>query len=261
MISITTVAVLALLLTDPAPVETTVAAVRADPEAFGSQTVRLRGEVNGCAGFDCRICPEEMTPQSYEPEACLSMTFDGFATETEHEAYSAHRLMEESFRFSVVTLTARVDPACLTNRPWPPEPPSTDENEIVEIVVCTDRASVLRDARVEAVHERHPANEGLPIYRLEALTSAPDIESVLIADFLAALPWHRDDHLQFAAFRPEDRNFTEAEDDALLCFCVEDDCTGRWPVHQGLGVLETPNNSYNCYWALKWDGRWRVYVD
>ena len=261
MTSITSAAVLALLLSDPAPVETTVATVRAYPEAFRSQTVRLRGEVNGCAGFDCRICPEEMTPESYEPDACLSMSFDGFAIETGQEAYSAHRLMEEAFRFSVVTLIARVEPACLTNRPWSPEPAPTDEDEIVEMVVCTDRASVLRDARVEGVHDRHPANEGLPTYQREELAPAPDIEALLIADLFAAVPWDRDDNLQFATFRPEDRNFRDAEDEALLCVCLEDDCTGRWPTHEGLGALETPNNPYHCYWALKWDGRWRVYVD
>lgn len=261
MISITSAAVLALQLTDPAPVETTVAEVRADPEAFGSQIVRLRGELNGCAGFDCRICPEEMTPESYEPEACLSMSFDGFAIESEQSTYSANRLIEEAFRFSVVTLTARVDPACLTNRPWPPESPSTDEDDVVAVVVCSDRASVLRDARVEAVHARHPANNGLPTYHRSALYAAAELGDVLIADLLAAVPWYRNDNLQFAAFRPEDRSFREAEDEALLCVCREDNCTGRWPTHEELGVLETPNNPYHCYTALKWDGHWRVYID
>lgn len=238
------------------PQEATVAEILRDPDRYGGQIVRVRGEVNGCAGYDCGLCPEEMTPATYDSEACLNMSFHAFSGGDTERTFSAARLIEDAFRFSVVTLTARVDPQCLTHRPWPPEP------DLNGVVICTDRASVLVDARVEEVHLRHRADDGLPISRLHALLPAEEVQPHLIDDYFAALPWEdRGEDHQFSAWQSEVPQFSDADDEALLCICREADCTGRWPSRIGLGVLETPNNPYDCYWALKWGDRWRLYID
>ena len=40
---------------DPVPVETTIAAIRANPKKFDGQVVRLHGYVNRCSALDCAI--------------------------------------------------------------------------------------------------------------------------------------------------------------------------------------------------------------
>jgi len=46
---------IAPLPADPLPVETTIAAIRANPTKFDGRVVRLHGYVNKCRGMDCTI--------------------------------------------------------------------------------------------------------------------------------------------------------------------------------------------------------------
>ena len=168
------IAAAALALSDPAGpvVEARVADVIADPERYGGQTLRLRGQIDACYSWVCSICPEEMTPGTADPEKCLRISSDGFGAEedwADDEGPPFDRDvwpdMEKAFRFSVVTAEGHFNPSCLTHRPWPPEPPpapSSDQDATqISEVVCMDRATTWSGVQVRSVHRRLPSNGGL----------------------------------------------------------------------------------------------------
>lgn len=267
----------AVALSDPtgAVIEARIADVIADPERYGGQTLRIRGQVDACYGYVCSICPEEMTPGTAENEKCLRMSFDGFmseedqAREDEGEYVPAPwREIEETFRFSVLTGEGEFDPSCLTNRPWPPEPAvqAPAGEEMMPEIVCMDRATTWRGVQVRAVHRRLPSNDGLVFGRNRgSLAVAPDDTSTAVqADYRRYLALiGSDDEEQLAVFMPEHSNFRpEAKDEeARLCVCLKASCEADWPRRDISTWARTPNDPYVCHVALKTDGVWRVFPE
>lgn len=262
-----------LALSDPTGpvVEARIADVIADPERYGGQTLRIRGQVDACFGFVCSICPEEMTPATAEGEKCLRMAFDGFMSEEDRAREdeggyvpAPWREFEALFRFSVVTAEGVFNPSCLTNRPWPREPGAVGDDE--DVIVCSDRATTWLSVQVRTVHRRLPSNAGLVFGRDGGgLSPAPDSVSAPVKaaylDYLRLIGSDEEDPI--AVFSPEfaDLKPETADKEARLCICLTDDCEADWPRRDVSIWARTPNDPYICHVALKTDGVWRVFPE
>lgn len=266
-----------MALTDPAGpvVEARIADVIADPERYGGQTLRIRGQVDSCYSFVCSICPEEMTPETADDEKCLRMGFDGFMSEEDRGRENEGgytptpwRDIEASFRFSVLTGEGEFDPSCLTRRPWPPEPRAETggDDGVLGEIICMDRSTTWRGVQVRAVHRRLPSNAGLVFGRDGGgLSPAPEAVSASVKaayrDYLRLIG-SDDDHPsavfvpEFADFKPE-----TASEDARLCICLKGECDTEWPRRDLSTWARTPNDPYVCHVALKTDGVWRVFPE
>ncbi|MDQ8029129.1 MAG: hypothetical protein REJ23_10400 [Brevundimonas sp.] len=260
-----------LALSDPAGpvVEVRIADVIADPERYGGQALRIRGQVDACYGFVCSICPEEMTPDTADGEKCLRIAFDGFVSEEDRAREDEGGYMpapwhevEKLFRFSVVTAEGVFNPSCLTNRPWPREPGARAD----DVVVCSDRATTWQSVRVRAVHRRLPSNAGLVFDRERGgLSPAPESVSVPVKtayrDYLRLIGSDEDD--PSAVFIPELANLKPglASEEARLCICLKDDCEADWPRRDVSVWARTSNDPYICHVALRTDGVWRVFPE
>lgn len=266
-----------LALSDPTGtvVEARIADVIAEPERFGGQTLRLRGQVDACYGYVCSICPEEMTPETADRRQCLAMAFDDSTSEedraqdeTSSYVSTPWRDIEASFRFSVLTAEGTFDPSCLTHRPWPPEPRARREagEDMMAEVVCMDRATTWRGVQVRSVHRRLPSNEGLVFGRdggrLEMATN--EISDAVSADYRRYLALiGSDEEKPLAVFRPEfpDIRPDAVGEEARLCVCLKASCEGEWPRRDLSTSTRTPNDPYVCHMALKTDGVWRVFPE
>jgi hypothetical protein len=111
---------------EPKPIETTIAAIRANPKKFDGQVVRLHGYVNRCQRLDCAI-EERPSTASDGPGQRLSIAGDA-----RFDAIVAPLLP------TYVEFDARLDAACLT------------------AVVCTDRAPVLTIVTLRGVVSPEP---------------------------------------------------------------------------------------------------------
>lgn len=267
----------ALALSDPSGTvtEASIADIIADPERYGGQTLRIRGQIDACYSWVCSVCPEEMTPETADDERCLRVSFHGFASEQEDDdadgppfSTTLWREMEEAFRFSVVTAEGHFDPSCLTRRPWPPEPrpePSGEETFIDEIV-CMDRATTWSGLQVRAVHRRLPSNDGLLFDRnrdgglkaaspgIEASAEGAYREYVLMFD-------RNPDWKPIAVFQTEIPALDEPDREAWACVCRIDDCLDAWPKREISVQARTVNDPYFCYFALERQGVWRIYPE
>lgn len=269
------IAIAALLaLADPSgqAVEARIADVIADPDHYDGQLLRLRGQVDACHGFTCSICPAEMTPATQDDGECLRISFDDF-TSNEHGELDmpltriASKLVEELFRFSVITADGMYDAAC---QPRPPgrtnQGQRGGEEAIEEIVVCTDRASTWRGVGVREVHRRIPSNDGLifnrPANRLsDAPTNVSDPVKAAYRDYVLTF----EDEPNFdpmVVLMPEAPLLKPIGDEARLCVCLVDECAeSDWPRRDVSTWARTPNDPYVCYVALKVAGAWRVYPE
>jgi hypothetical protein len=122
----------------PAPHRVSLDELKAEPQRYAGQVVDLSGQLDECWNYSCHLCPLEATPAKPQWERCLAIDFDRFRGGDGNRGAD----MDGAFRYADVSLTARFDPTCLEE-------------------ICTDRASVLLDARVERVDRRRPSNEGL----------------------------------------------------------------------------------------------------
>ena len=266
----------ALALSDPSGpvVDARIPDILANPEHYGGQTLRIRGQIDACYSWVCSICPEEMRPETADSERCLRISFDDFPGGPDWDGgdgsfdRGVSREMEEAFRFSVVTAEGLFEPQCLTHRPWPPEPPRpVPEGEtMIDEVVCMDRASTWRGVQVRAVHRRLTSNEGLVLdqRRDGVLTLAPPAIAAL-----ADAAWRRylvtfddsPDWKPVAVFRTESLNFDDPNREAWACVCRVDDCSGAWPRREISLWARTVNDPYFCYFALERQGVWRIYPE
>jgi hypothetical protein len=108
------------------PVETTIAAIRANPKKFDGQLVGLHGYVNTCRGFDCTI--DEMLGNS---PGGLGQSLS-IAGDAKFDATLAPLLP------TYVEIDARFAAACITTQ------------------VCTDRAPVLTIVTLRGVVSPEP---------------------------------------------------------------------------------------------------------
>lgn len=260
-----------LSLSDPtrgAIIDVRIADVIAEPERYGGQTLRIRGQIDACYGYVCSICPEDMTLETLADEQCLRMSFDGFADEESWSAEdtryapSVRGAMEEAFRYSVLTGEGTFDPSCLTHRPWPPEPDAA----FVDEVLCMDRATTWRGVQVKAVHRRIMSNDGLIFGSHKGrLTEAPEeVSGQVKMAYQTYLPFSDAGHGgALKVFLPEfpvlGSEGGVEDEEARLCVCLKDDCEGDWPRHDISVWAHTVNDPYVCHAALKVDGVWGIY--
>lgn len=231
-------------------IDTTIAAVLANPDAFHDATIRVKGTLNICVSFDCKLC------EGIGETQCLnSSVLDPLTGDPTDANWRAHYRLEALYRFTKVTVVGRFNASCLTGKSYEPPPRGT-----TEFVVCSDRATVFTVDRVEKVHERFPATRFRSSYYLtDTLVAAPDAEAdEVVAAYVAALPVSRADKLDpHKVFRVKwDRDSDRSARDEL-CFCLDKDCAGRWPSKLA-HTLSTPNNPYSCVSAENVNRVWRV---
>ncbi len=223
----------------PAPISTTMDAIRADPARFDGQWVRLRGQIDQCTHFDCSICPEEATPSDPMAERCLRLSWDRQVGDPQERGAD----FDPIYRYATVDLVARFDSACLKG-------------------MCTDRASVLRDSRVAAVMKRRTSAEGLNSRRqVNRLLEAP---AAAAAPLIALIRGKQ----ETGPFGPVYRVFTGPDDpnierSAIVCRSRgERGARGAWPADQGSALFaRSTEDSFKCFFAEKSDGQWFIRPD
>jgi len=128
-------------------VATTIRDLRSAPDRYAGKTVEVAGQLDECSGWECSLCPEEMTSENRDQKQCLALEFQplmpgtGFGSEEQ----------EGVFRFSNVVLKAKFDPSC-----WKGP--------------CVDRQTVLVDAQVVSVGKRRTSGSGLWLGDTTSLT-------------------------------------------------------------------------------------------
>jgi hypothetical protein len=222
-----------------APQPATLDAIRAAPDAYEGKWVRLRGQINQCANFDCAICPEEATPDDPQPGRCLRLDWDRQrGSDREHGAN-----FDPIYRYASVDLVARFEGGCLKG-------------------MCTDRAPVLFDARVIAVLKRRPSADGLNARRrIERMVDPPEALARPLIDLIAQ-------RRETGPFGPHYRVFADPEDpniekSAIVCRSSGDrGATGTWPVDQEAAIFAPSTEDwFKCFFAKKSEGHWYIQPD
>ena len=109
----------------PKPIETTIAAIRANPKKFDGQVVRVHGYVNRCAALDCDLS-ERLTNSPAGSGEALTIAVD-------RKFYSMITPLMPTY----VEFDAQFDAACLLN-------------------ICTDGPAELTIVRLRSVVSPEP---------------------------------------------------------------------------------------------------------
>ena len=110
----------------PKPIETTIAAIRANPKKFDGQVVRVHGYVNRCAALDCNLS-ERLVNSPAGPGEALTIAVD-------RKFYSMITPLVPTY----VEFDAQFDATCLSN------------------IICTDGPAELTIVRLRGVVSPEP---------------------------------------------------------------------------------------------------------
>ncbi|MCP5433556.1 MAG: hypothetical protein H6923_09835 [Alphaproteobacteria bacterium] len=266
------------------PVDITLSQIRADPWRYHGQLVRIRGTVNECQSYACDICEtEDLSVVADRSDLCMGIEFgvgrrnaDAIAArcgnDRECGAYISRRFRSDAARdarLTTSTVLARYDATCSGRKP-----PGKEGSD--EIVVCTDKATELRDAEVERVHQFRATTEA-PFIRYGAdPLSEPDAVTAdaLRGAFFDSLgrytleTWERDaatpDLFIFVAksLSAEDKAEFGHDAEGGACICLKSTCRpADWPRRSADTYLQTPADPFTCFWAQHWEGRWHFLVE
>lgn len=233
----------------------TVAYVKQHIGDLHGRTIRMRGEVNECMSLTCKICDDPA-----EEDVCLGL--DLFA-----DSQAASYLVEELYRFATITIDARIDASCevrydpdVFRSKSESDKAAATQHERQTFTVCTDRASSVMDARVIRVDARKAATQGrFDRYTGEALSEASTEQLGHVKAFLNQLPWHdEDDDTQLKLFVDPEPLETGIAEQYILCECLEDNCTGRWPTMTHHASTRTPANPYRCAYFTRVGEMWVI---
>ena len=231
------------------PVLVAISELRSHPDKYSGQTVQIAGKLTECAGWECSICPEEMTSETADSRRCLPLEFrplmkgTGFGGEA----------VEAVFRFASVTIDARFDPACLHGP-------------------CMDRGTVLLDADVVATRQRRTSRSGLWLGRRTRLAPAADpvAAAVIAAAYDAGYPQgssHREKDPAIAAltrrFDPTIKAFAIVGqvDNAVVCWAPAGLQSDTWPDSlEGALYARSINDYYRCNEARNIKNHWILQV-
>ncbi|HEY2071154.1 MAG TPA: hypothetical protein VGG48_16475 [Rhizomicrobium sp.] len=230
------------------PVAVTFAQLVRDPDRYAQKTVRIIGEVDNCVSLVCALCPAEAKAGTAQ---CMGLGFSGYSDDRAGRITAT--LVEEAFRFATVELEATFDPTCLLSYEA-----SQKKKHPNIVMVCTDRASVLLDARVLRVFSRKSVLDGIVSgYDSGALVTPPDDErKAMLAE---AESWRDPDASNpFTLFVIAGAPLRKSEQAwGLACICREASCDGRWPV-RWVGGFDSPANPFACDLMIKANDHWRV---
>lgn len=232
----------------PQPVSATIGNLRAHPEIYAGKEVQLTGKLDECSGWECSICPEQMTTETADEAKCLALEFRPLMAGTGF----GEGAMEKVFRFSSVVINARFDPTCLSSP-------------------CTDRATVLMDADVVRVIQRRSSNTGLWLEKRTRLTSlpAPIAQAVVAAAYKSGFPKGSSENKPpevaqaLRQFDPQVRAFGVhgQPNKAVACWSVAT-TNVAWPESlQGALWAPSINDYYRCYEVRKIAHEWVVQVE
>lgn len=218
----------------------TVADVSDHIVALHGKTVRLQGQMDECMSLVCSICTDDGASAT-----CLGISLQA-------DSPAARAMVEELYRFATITVDARVDATCSANY-------DPSKGRIPgEVVVCTDRATTLMDARVVAVDFRRSATEGRfddysgsPMAVVAAEESAP----VIAAWRSQQAPGPHAASAQVKLFSQVRDTPAEATSGYVVVVCREDSCDGRWPKTFGQ-CIRSPGNPYECVRAKPLATEW-----
>jgi hypothetical protein len=237
------------------PIDTTIAAVRADGPKYDDKYVRVRGLVVRCSYFPCELVP--VSPDGKPDWKAKSLRFDFAYSPALGIPDSVMRsrvniAMGFLYRFSEVTLVGRYDYACDSAEDVVAKPGNA--GKLQEVVVCTDGGPDLHDIAVGAVHRRWPSTAfsgGNEASKLISLS--PETTRAMAAIYQASgggIPVKDSDR--------ESHAFVDSFEhgSAHFCVCLKKDCTGQWPT-EGWHLRGNPMNPYTCASAKRTDGVWR----
>ncbi|MGH6872836.1 MAG: hypothetical protein ACREHE_15140 [Rhizomicrobium sp.] len=219
------------------------------PYRYAHQIVRITGEVDNCISFDCALCPPHRI--AGDGQICVGLAFSGFSDDAAGRQTAL--LMEEAFRFATVEMLAWFEPGCLQSYQ------AIEEKRHPNLVmVCTDRATVLYDARVTKVISRKSVLDGMVGPYVDGKLAEPP-DSELRAMQTEASYWREKgdtaSHGIFVISSPPPVETWQAW--GVYCVCRAGDCAGRWPVKWDDG-FDSPANPFACDLMIKKDGNWRL---
>jgi hypothetical protein len=229
--------------------------VKAHLAELHGKTIRVHGQINECSSLTCLICtgPNDQAiclPFSIatgEPLRKSDNDREGFQKEER-----ASDLIERLYRFATVTAEVTVDATCeLGYDPSKGKDPN-------ETIVCTDRSNALDEARIIRVDVRRSATEGrfdqyegLSLRDSTATEGQPILEA-WSEHWRAQNPKDRPKQTKVLMDKPD---VTYGYSGIILCICLANDCTGRWPTRTG-HLIESPGNPYRCYLATQYRNDW-----
>jgi hypothetical protein len=200
--------------------------LKANPKVYGGKMVRVAGQLDECCNMSCRLCPAEATPASPQWQRCLALSFDRFRGGEGN--FGAD--MDSVFRYADLVVVARFDPSCLDG-------------------VCTDRASVLKDARVEEVTKRRRSRDGL-MHRADALLPAPANEAASVQALVRTQEGDEPPlRVRVFAVRADPR----LQRSAVVCWATSKPKEpAQWPTSwQGALTARSTEDPYRCSTASK----------
>ncbi len=205
--------------------------LRGNPQVYSGKMVRVAGQLDQCRSMSCNLCPTEATPAAPLAERCLALSFHRFRGANG----KAGADMDAAFRYADLVVVARFDPSCLEG-------------------VCTDRATVLHDARVEQVMKRRQSREGL-IHRPDPLLPAPANEAAAVQ---ALLQTTRNDVPPLPVRVFATRSDPRLQTGAVVCWATwSPDEPIEWPTSwQGALTARSTEDPYRCSTAAKAASRW-----
>ncbi|WDI32604.1 hypothetical protein PUV54_05270 [Hyphococcus flavus] len=247
------------------PIETSISEIQKNPRTWDGKVVRVTGTFDECISYTCEFCErEEHVSKPGDPGShCMRVSFHSDQERMAPErfaqyAYGAHFSVEGAYetlaRFTTSTIEAVYDASCTG---------TSLQDDI--IVMCTDRASELEQARIIKTHFRRPTVGGvINAYGIDPL-GIPDDETVsAISEAFQEQSSVFDEENILPDFvytyRADSEMLDGAEIDAVggACICLVEECADSdWPKREGDIWLDTPSNHYRCWYAELVDGVWR----
>ncbi len=266
------------------PIETSISEIQKDPWAWDGKTVRVRGTFDECASYSCNLCETEndlieyndfvrhvtLISEDYDTSliACMGVSF-GYESRARGDHTSEKDylkddpipagLYDQLVRFSTSILIARYDASC-----------SGVQQTADIIVLCTDRASQLREARMERTFVRRPNPDGTINQYGAELLARPDAETTSL--IRAAYVRSKSVFGQNTTEHDLNKPIFVYLDPLLSAIAIEDgveaiggacECSARhcgdgdWPKRSGDAWIENPVNPYTCWQAERVAGVWR----
>jgi hypothetical protein len=232
----------ALLAGAVGPAPARIEDVAARPATFDGKWLRLRGQINQCTHFSCAICPEDASGAVKADSKCLALDWDRQVGDRREAGAN----FDPIYRYASVEIVARFDQACLQG-------------------ICTDRAPVLFETRVERVFKRRPSALGLNSRRaIDRMIDPPPAAAAALIAVLRRIDGVPDDAPSPARYRvfadPHDRAM---ESGAIICRSPgADGNPATWPADSTSAIVApSTEDHFKCYFARYADGRWTVSPD